>query len=55
MADNQTQKNPSASQPAGSQNQKKPEGAPKDNKSSFASDNKTNSKDSTGGSSSGAR
>ncbi len=55
MANDQAQKSKSPSQPASSQDQKKPETAPKDNKSSYGSDNKSGSKSSTGGSSSGSR
>ncbi len=55
MPDNQAQKSASPSQPASSQDQKKQETAPKDNKSSYGSDNKSDSKGATGGNSSGAR
>jgi hypothetical protein len=55
MSDNQAQKSTSPSQPAGSQDQKKPETAPKDAKSSYGSDNKSGSKSSASGTSSGSR
>lgn len=54
MADNQAQKNTNPSQPAGTQDQKKPDTMQKDNKSSYGSDNKSD-KSSASGTSSGSR
>jgi len=54
MPDNQAQKSTNPSQPAGAQDQKKPDAMQKDNKSSYGSDNKSD-KSANGVSSSGTR
>lgn len=55
MIDNQTQKNTATSQSTGMPDQKKPETALQDNKSTAPNDNKGDGKNATSGSSTGTR